>query len=100
MPRDAELAVRARQPELAEEGSREGVLVVLAGMDKQLLGPLPQGARDGGCLDELGAVADDGEDAHRGGYARPAGIAPAGFDQAAAATTAADQSITELGRTT
>ncbi len=38
--------------------------MVLAGMDQDLLVALTQGPRDGCRLDELGAVADDGEDSH------------------------------------
>ncbi len=52
--------------------------MVLAGVDEQLLVALAQGPRDGRGLDELGPVADDGEDAHRrslrpggGGFSSP-----------------------------
>ena len=51
--------------ELVEEHPRERVVVVLAGVDQHLLGHGAQPVRDGRGLDELGAVADDGEDAHR-----------------------------------
>ena len=56
---------RLGEPELVDEDLGELVVPVLAGMDDDLLDPrvakrLGQGRR----LDELRAVADDGEDAH------------------------------------
>ena len=54
------------QAELLEEDRRERVVVVLAGVDEHLLVLGAQPARDGRGLDELRAVADDGQDAHAG----------------------------------
>ena len=54
-----------RQRELVEEHARERVVVVLAGVDEHLVADRAQPRGDGRGLDELRAVADDGEDAHR-----------------------------------
>ena len=86
---DLQLAVGLGETELGEEDLRERLVVVLAGVHQHLLVLLPQRPRDGGGLDELGAVADDREDLHA---TQPT--------QAAAPTTDVDQSITEVGLTT
>ena len=62
--RDLQLAVRARQAELAEEHPRQRVVVVLAGVDQQLLVLGAQRTRYRRGLHELGPVADDGHDPH------------------------------------
>ena len=60
----AELAVRRRDAQLVEEDPRQLVVVVLPRVDEQLLVPLAQWQRHGGCLHELRAVSDDGDDSH------------------------------------
>jgi hypothetical protein len=64
---DAELALGPRHAELVDEDRRELVVVVLAGVDEQLVVLGAQQARDGGRLDELRAVPDDGEDLQASG---------------------------------
>ena len=59
-----ELAVGRRDAQLLEEDPRELVVVVLAGVDDQLVHPLPEQPRDRGRLHELGAVADYSDDPH------------------------------------
>jgi len=61
---DAQLTIGAGEPELPEEHARERVVVMLARVHEDLLVALAQRARHGRGLDELGPVADDGEDLH------------------------------------
>lgn len=53
------------QTELAEEHARERIIVVLAGMDKNLCVGGTQGTGNGGCLHELRARAHYREHPHR-----------------------------------
>ena len=76
-PAIAELAVGPGEAELGEEDRRERVVVVLAGVHEDLLVLLAQRPRDGGRLDELGPVADDGEDPHSRQPMRSPGAASA-----------------------
>ena len=59
------MVLRPREVELVEEDPRERVVVVLAGVDQHLGRDRAQAVRNRRGLDELRAVADDGEDAHR-----------------------------------
>ena len=59
-PGDAQLTLRPRHAELAEEDLRQLVVVMLAGMDQDLLVLGPHRRGDRGGLDELRPVADDG----------------------------------------
>ena len=52
------------QPELAEEGSRHRIVVVLTRVDELGVEPRAQGGLQGRRLDELGSRPDDAEDAH------------------------------------
>ena len=61
---DAQLQLRARDAELAHEDRRKLVVVVLAGVDEQLVVALAQQARHRRRLDELRAVPDDRDDVH------------------------------------
>ncbi len=72
---DSQLAVGLREPELLEEHARERIVVVLTGMYEDLLVVLAQESGDGGGLDELRAVADDGENAHGSQRSLPIGAA-------------------------
>ena len=56
---------RRVEPELVEEDLREPGIVVLAGVQHDLLGASREGQRDRSGLDELRPVADDRDDAHR-----------------------------------
>ena len=63
-----EPVARRRQLELLEEDGRELGVVVLAGVEDDLLDPaLAQRERERGRLDELRPVADDGKDSHAAG---------------------------------
>src|SRR6188508_1092770 len=67
---DLQVDVRAGHLEVAEEGRAHGVVVVLAGVDEDLLVVAAEDAADRRGLDELRPRADDGEDPHlspRGG---------------------------------
>jgi hypothetical protein len=57
-----QLTGRRRDAQLFEEDARELVVVVLAGVDDELVTVLAQAARDRSRLDELRAVADDRDD--------------------------------------
>ena len=57
-------AIGRRDAELLEEHARQLVVVVLPGVDQQLLVVAPQRPRHGGRLHELRAVSYDGYDAH------------------------------------
>ena len=57
---DPQFAIGSRQSQLAEEHVGERVVVVLSGVNEQLLMGGAQRLGHGGGLDELGAVADDG----------------------------------------
>ena len=60
---------RLFEPELLEEHLRELAVVVLPGVQHDLLdSPLAERRRSGRGLDELGPVSDHGEDLHRRGY--------------------------------
>jgi hypothetical protein len=59
-----ELVVGRRHVELLEEDLGEPAVVVLAGVDEDLLVALAQVARHRGRLHELGPVADHGQDPH------------------------------------
>ena len=61
---DAQLAVGRGHAQLVEEDPRELVVVVLAGVDEQLLVALAQPARDRCGLYELRPVTDDRDDSH------------------------------------
>ena len=60
---DPELTLRPRDAELLDEHGAELVVVVLAGVDEQLVVLGAQRARDRRRLDELRPVPDDGDDA-------------------------------------
>ena len=62
-----ELALGARDAELGDEDRRQLVVVVLAGVDEQLVVLGAQQARDRRRLDELRPVADDREDPQASG---------------------------------
>ena len=69
---DPEHVVGGRQPELLEEDLGEPPVVMLAGVDQDLFGPLSQAVRDGHRLDELRPVSYDGQDLHSMGvYTAP-----------------------------
>jgi hypothetical protein len=74
---DAELALGARHAELLDEHGAELVVVVLAGVDEQLLVLGPEQARHGGGLDELRPVPDDRDDAQGRRVSRRRRRAPA-----------------------
>jgi hypothetical protein len=61
---EAEVEVGGRNPELVEEDLRQLVVVVLAGVDQDLVVGRPQPVRHGRCLDELRPVSDDCDDPH------------------------------------
>lgn len=61
---DIEVVVGYWDPEVPEEDLGEPVVVVLAGVDEDLLVHLPELPRDGSALDELGPGPDDREDLH------------------------------------
>jgi hypothetical protein len=64
---EVEPVLRLREPELLEEHLRELAVVVLARVEYDLVdGGRPQRLRQGRALDELRAVAHDGDDSHRG----------------------------------
>ena len=63
---ERQLDLGRRHVELAHEDRRELVVVVLAGVDEQLVVGGAQRPRDGRGLDELRPVADDRDDLHRG----------------------------------
>src|SRR5262249_12091667 len=58
---DAEVDVGRRQAELPEEDVGHQVVVVLAGVDEDLIMPAAQGAAEQGRLDALGPAANDGD---------------------------------------
>ena len=60
----AELAVRARETQLGKEDARQRVVVVLASVHQDLLVLFAKQPGNGRGLDELGSVADDGDDLH------------------------------------
>ena len=59
---EAELALGARNPQLVDEHRGQLVVVVLAGVHEDLVVLGAQRPADGGRLDELRPVADDGDD--------------------------------------
>jgi hypothetical protein len=59
---ESELALRARDAQLVDEHRRQLVVVVLAGVHEDLVVLGSQRPADRGRLDELGPVADDGDD--------------------------------------
>jgi len=61
---DVQLDVRSGEAELLEEDARKRVVVVLAGVDEDLLVAGAQRSGDRGGLHELRPVADDGQDSH------------------------------------
>ena len=66
--------LRAAGCRARDEDRRELVVVVLAGVDEQLLVALAQRPRDRGRLDELRPVPDDREDPHPAGWPTAAAI--------------------------
>jgi hypothetical protein len=61
---DSEVMIGARQAQLAEEHSRQLLVVVLAAVDEHLLVPAPQAPRNRSRLHELRAVADQRDYPH------------------------------------
>ena len=70
---DAEAVIRRRQAELPVEAARQLVIVVLAGVDQDLVVARPQDRRQGRGLDQLRPRPNDTEDSH--GQRLPAGAA-------------------------
>src|SRR5690348_8382547 len=62
---DAEIYVGCRQSQLREEQFRHRLVVMLAGVDQELVMAIPHRARDWPGLDELRPGAEHGEDPHR-----------------------------------
>ncbi len=70
-PADAEAVGGLRELELLEENLRQLGVVVLPGVERDLVdSPLPEGDREGRRLDELGAVSHHGQRFH-GRYSTP-----------------------------
>jgi hypothetical protein len=61
---DAEVVVGLRYGELLEEDLRHAVVIVLAGVDEDLLVNLAELPRDRSALDELRPGADDRDNLH------------------------------------
>ena len=61
---DPEVAVRRGNAQFGEEDGGERVVVVLPSVDQDLFVLAPKHGRDCRRLDELGAVANDGDDLH------------------------------------
>ncbi len=74
---DPEAVVRSGEAELREERAGHRLVVVLAGVDEDLVVPCPQDGQEGGRLDELRARPDDADDPHgsAGWHRRPLALA-------------------------